>query len=146
MQHKLSLVHSFWFWFFGAIALYTTYDYFKHLAYPDSIFLEHAYQWLAFTIASMLTMCLIMFGIHRFLQKWTYTRHFMFDGIGVAIAMIVHITLTGPLWDRLIWTASDLNFFFRWQPLLILLGAFYGIRTLFYFLIQRKHITEPLSH
>ena len=133
-----ALLGSFWFWFFGFIFLFSTYDYIKHLMYDDSIFLEYAFQWFLFTACSTLTFSGIIYGTYYLINRFLKLNHFAFDGIGVALSIIVHINFTGPLFNQLFWHQGTLNFFFKWTPLFIILGAFYIIRIGFYFLVERR--------
>jgi len=102
---------SFWFCFFGFILLFTIYDYIKHLMYDDSTFRDHALDWFLFSSISILTLSGIIYASYLIIQKLIKPRNFAFDGVGVALAFVVHIKITGPLYNQLFWPHDTLYFF-----------------------------------
>ena len=139
LTSKTSLKHSFWFWFFSALSLYTIYDIIKHLMYPDSIFLQHWVQWTLFSVISLISIMAVITLVHLFLQKWTLSSHWLFGGIPIFVAISVHIQFTGPLWNTLFWPHNQLLFHYNLIPILIVIGMFYAVRIIFN-LISRKFI------
>lgn len=121
-----------WLWFFGLTSVYMIYDYVEHLTRPSSVFIDEPFRWFLFTLFSQLTLIGLSFGVSKILFQ-SKMPELIASTIGVAIAVFTHVTVSGPLWDRLFWFGT---LYFKISPLPIVVGAivYLVFRAIFFFI------------
>ena len=86
---------------------------------PGSEFEAQPGAWGAFSIACMLTLFAVLLGVHLGLRRLVNGRFaFLTAATGLVVAIEVHVLLSGPLWDRLLWPGGALRF--HWTGGLVL--------------------------
>ncbi len=100
---------SHWFWLVLVLTLVSIADYLDHIARPGSVFAADPFAWLAFTAASHTSFLVIAYAFSR-IGLAINMPPLLSDTLGVCVATVAHLTLTGPLWDQLLWPPSELIF------------------------------------
>jgi hypothetical protein len=137
---------SYWFWFYLTITIISVIDFIDHVTRTYSDFRDIWFGWLLFTIASTLTVCLSIYLINTLTIKLFRTETIVLQSISIVAGGFIHIYLSGPILDRLIFGEATLNFFPT--PILFIAGLtiFYIIRLLTYLLTRySKPIGQDVS-
>lgn len=133
---------SYWFWFYSALVVLSGFDYFNHISFTQSKFSQHKLDWFFFTIASTLTICFaVYFFNHLFLKIYKKTN-IVFESIAISLSIIVHVLLSGPIFNKFLFQYTILHFYFNVITLIVALMLFYLIRLIIYF--ARKPVVEDL--
>lgn len=137
------LIKSYWFWFYVIICTISVIDIVDHLTRTESYFLDIKLDWILFTFASTLTVCLSIYVTHTLTKKLFKTDNLIFQSISIVIGGLIHIYISGPIYDRLILEEMILNFLPNPIPFFIGLSLFYMIRFLLY--IVTKKTLKPIG-
>lgn len=121
---------SHWLWFAILLTAVSIADYIDHITRPASEFAERWPQWLAFSGASHLTFLAVAFGSAALLRRVAVPA-VLADCLGVAAAVVVHLTLSGPLWGRVFWPQARLEFAGLMVPVAAAVGLYLAYRGLF---------------
>jgi hypothetical protein len=120
---------SYWFWFYLIITLYTVYDFFDHIFREDGAYFNDQWaQWLLFTICCLGTLCLCIYFFNLLLKKLFKSETLISQSLAIVSAMLVHLYISGRIFDLLIFGHSTLMFNFKLPIFLVLLSLFYFIR------------------
>lgn len=132
----MQILRSHWFWFFAILTVLSGLDYWDHIARPGSRFEADKAAWFGFTAASHVTVCAIAYGIARagagLSQRYSIPQ-IVIDTLGFAVAVAMHLLVTGPLWDKLFWF-DELMFDGVLVPVLVAAAFYLFYRGIFAFL------------
>lgn len=123
---------SYWFWFFVTLAVLGLLDYTDHITRDYSTFRDIYLKWFLFTVCSTGTICLSIYYLNLGLAKNFKTENLITQSVAITLAMLVHMYISGPIFNTLIFGYSFLDFKFNLPVLLIGLCIFYIIRILTY--------------
>jgi hypothetical protein len=128
---------SYWFWLYLTIALYSVHDFFDHILREDGLyFSDHWVQWLEFTISCTAVVCICIYYFNLLLKKVFRKETLVSQSLAIILAMLVHLYVSGRIFDLLIFGHQTLVFRFNLPILLIVLGAFYFIRIVHYLVLK----------
>jgi hypothetical protein len=140
------LIKSYWFWFYTTIGTISIVDYIDHLNRTESYFRDLKFDWLLFTFASTLTVCLSIHLLNTLTKKIFKTDNLILQSISIVFGGLTHIYISGPIYDRLIFGEITLSFFPT--PILFIAGLsiFYFIRLLTHLLTRNfKPVGQDVS-
>ena len=129
---KINL-RSYWFWFYSIIIVLSGIDYLDHISREGSQFAHHKLEWLFFTIASTLTICLATYLFNYLLSKAFKRTNIAFESIAISLSIVLHVLLSGPIFNKLLFQYIGLHFYFNIMTLIVGLTLFYIIRIIIYF-------------
>ena len=139
---------SYWVWFYLTVGIISVVDFADHVTRTDSsYFRDNLLAWFLFTLTCTLTVCLSVYLINNWTKKLFKADNLIFQSIALVLAMLIHIYLSGPIYDRLIFGQVTLNF--QPKPIIFVLGLsiFYIVRLLFHLVIKMsyKHGGQDVS-
>jgi hypothetical protein len=129
---------SYWLWFYLTISLLSLIDYIEHISRPEQSFAQNKLDWFIFTFSSNLTLCLATAIMNFLLIKLFKSKNIIFESLSILFGLIIHICLTGPLYNKLFYPQSTLTFFINIVTLSVGLILFYIIRLTIYFILRLK--------
>lgn len=138
---------SYWFWFYTTIWTISVIDIIDHLTRTISYFRDIKLDWILFTFASTLTVCLSIYVTHTLIKKLFKADNLILQSISIIIGGLIHVYISGPIYDRLIFGEVTLHFSPNPIPFAIGLSLFYIIRFLHYIVTKRtlKQIGQDVS-
>lgn len=125
-------LQSHWLWFFIVLTLYSVYDYIEHISRSGQVFETHPIRWLLFSLFSLVAIILIIYGTHLLTFKLLQRTSLILESFAVAVGVIAHVYITGPLNNFLFWPESKLHFFSSWPIVALLIGVFLAVRLILY--------------
>lgn len=120
--------HFHWFILSVLLVSYSLYDYIEHIS-RDDIFYEQPIRWALFSFASVFTMIMVAFLSSLLMEK--FLPELLASTVGASLAILIHLTVAGPLWDKLFWH-GDLYFVNIMTPVLFGTGLYLLYRAVFY--------------
>ena len=137
---------SYWFWFYVTVTLISVVDFFDHINRTDAGFRDIWFNWLLFTTASTVTVCLTIYFTNTLTKKLFGIENLIFQSISIILGLLVHIYVSGPIFDRLIFGRVTLHFFPTLTIFASGLGIFYFIRLLVHLLTRNfKPVEKDVS-
>jgi hypothetical protein len=130
---KINL-RSYWFWFYSTVIVLSGFDYVDHISFEGSRFARHKLDWLFFTIASTLTICLATYLFNYLLSKTFKRTNIVFESIAISLGLVLQVFVSGPILNKLLFQYTRLCFYFNIITLIVGLTLFYIIRLIIYFL------------
>lgn len=112
------------------VLIYSCYDYFEHILRPNSTFEAHPLPWLYFTTFSVLSAIFIILTTWLFLVNRFNVKGILAELAGIALWIVMHIYLLGPLYNLMFWPYDELYFHFSFTAISIILGAYFAVRLL----------------
>ena len=128
---------SYWVWYYTATLLLSVADYIDHITRADDRFLQIWLSWFAFTFGAVTLVILLTYGINLLLQKPLKKALLIAELLAVFIPYFIHIRLTGPLLDMIIFGGGTLNFFATTSIYILPITIFLIIRALHWLIIIR---------
>jgi len=129
----LKSLKPYWLWFYIIISLLSVKDFFAHLGYSTtSYFQENWYRWLLFTAASMLLIFIFIYFTNLWLGKIFKSENIFTQLVAISLGMFIHINLSGPILDWIIFQKRTLMFHSNHAILLLWLSIFCILRVVFY--------------
>ena len=110
------------------LVIYTGYDIYEHISRGD-IFAEYPLRWAIFSLASVTSILTIAIVSSVLLKK--ATSEIVASTLGITLAVLCHLTLSGPLWDQLFWF-NELHFVSIWKPIQFAVIVYLAYRAIFY--------------
>ena len=110
------------------VVIYSIYDYFEHIGRNDSIFEEHPWHWLLFSISAILSFIFIVLLVKNIIQRILDQKNLVIEVIAIGIWLTLYLSILGPLINKLFWPFTDLNFRFKFGPVFIILIGYFIIR------------------
>lgn len=110
------------------VVIYSIYDYVDHIGRSDSIFEEHPWHWLLFSISAVLSFIFIVLILKNIIQRIFNQKSLVIEVVAIGIWLLLYLTILGPLIDKLFWPFEDLNFGFKFGPVFIILIGYFIIR------------------
>lgn len=120
------------------IIVYSTYDYFEHIGREGSIFEEHPWHWLMFTISAILSFLVVVLLVKKLLERILNQKSLIIEVVAIGIWVTLYLSVLGPLIDHLFWPFDDLIFGFKFGPVFIILIAFFIIRLIINLMVGKK--------
>jgi hypothetical protein len=106
-------------------------DFIDHVTRTESsYFRDNWSKWFLFTFASTITLCTSIYFINIVIKRLIKTENILSQSGAIAVAILIHTYLSGPVYDRLIFGEATLTFFLNPITFVIALGTFYMIRLL----------------
>ena len=140
------LIKSYWFWFYATIGTISVVDYIDHLTRTYSHFRDIWSNWLLFTTACTVTVCLSIYLTNTLTKKLFKTDNLILQSISIVFGGLTHIYISGPIYDRLIFGERTLNFFPTLTVFIVGLSTFYFIRLVTHLLTRNlKPIGQDIS-
>lgn len=133
---------SYWFWFYSTIIVLSGFDYVDHISFEGSKFAQNKLDWLFFTIASTLTICVAAYLCNYSLSRTFKQTNIVFESIAISIGIAVHVLLSGPIFNKLLFPYTRLHFYFNIMTLIVGLTLFYIIRLIIYFVSRPRTKTN----
>jgi len=127
--------YSHWFWFFVLLAIFSAFDYFEHISRTGSLFSKHPSEWLLFSFASSITVGFTLYFGANLLNALKINA-LVADLSAFVLAMVLHLSLTGSLWNKLLWPHSKLIFHLDLQMAGTFLLGYILYRILFIIIIS----------
>ena len=115
------------------LVVYTCYDYYEHVSRSDDIFKDDWLNWALFTIMSTCSVILIVYFSSHLLKK--IIPEIIASSLGIALAVFAHVSLTGPIWDKLFWN-GNLNFSNFLTPTAAITIIYLLYRSFYYLVIR----------
>ena len=97
---------------------YTVFDCLEHILRPQGDFRDHALAWAAFSATAWMVMSGIMLGV-LFLGMRANRRGLPIEITAIAVSMLAHTYLTGPLLIRLLYPYGFFQWYFPWLQILL---------------------------
>ena len=119
---------NYWIWYYIATILLSVADYIDHISRSDDRFLQIWLSWFLFTFGSVSLVLLLTYFINKFLQNPLKKAPLIAELLAVFIPYFVHIRLTGPLLDLLIFGGGSLSFFATTSIYILPISIFLVIR------------------
>lgn len=130
------ILKSYWFWFYVTVAIISTIDFVDHVTRTDSYFSDIWLNWLLFTIASTISLCLTIYFTNILTRNLFKKDNLIFQSISIILGLLTHVYLSGPIFDRLIFGQVTLDFFPTSTIFIAGLGIFYVVRLLTYIMTK----------
>lgn len=129
---------SYWFWFYTTIGAISIVDYIDHLSRTESHFRDIKLDWFIFTLASTLTVCLSIYLLNALTKKIFKTDNLILQSISIIFGLLIHIYISGTIYDRLIFGERTLSFFPTPTVFIVGLSIFYFIRLVTHLLTKKS--------
>jgi hypothetical protein len=143
----IRFLKSYWFWFYVIVTIISVVDFIDHISRTDSHFRDIWFKWLLFTIASTMTVCLTIHFTNTLTKKLFGIDNLIFQSISIIIGLLIHIYLSGPIFDWLIFGRVTLNFFPTLTIFVAGLSIFYFIRLLVHLVTRNfKSVGQDVSN
>ncbi len=125
---------SHWFWFFVFLISYSVYDYFNHISRPGTLFETYPTDWFLFSFVSTLT---VAFSIYFIANGLLVIRvpSIVAEIIAFTLSFLIHLGLTGPIWDYYFWPHEELHFPLDTSAIGVLVAFYVAYRILFAIII-----------
>lgn len=120
------------------LLIYTVYDYMEHIGRKGSIFAEHPWYWLFFSLSAFTSLIIVVWGLKQVLQKLFKQKSLLIEVAAIGIWLALYLTLLGPLFDWTLWPYGDLNFNFKFGPFLLLLAGYFILRMVINLALRQK--------
>lgn len=132
-----ALWRSHWFWFALLMTFVSTADYFDHILRPDAPFGDRPWDWLGFTAASHVSFLLAAYGLALALKRLPVPS-LATDTAAIAVAVVIHLKLTGPFWTAVFWPEGTMHFDAIWLPM--------GIAALTYLIFRAMFVLIRMAY
>jgi hypothetical protein len=99
---RRSLLASHWFWLFALVGVSSLFDYWGDVSSEGTAFAAAPLAWLGYIAASTVTLCALAFALAWLLGRLPIPQ-LAADTASVALAIALHLIVTGPLWSSLLW-------------------------------------------
>lgn len=120
------------------VAVYSVYDYFEHITRPGSVFEEHPFYWLAFTLGVLFSLVLVCYPTKYGLEKLLKRKSLLIELGAVGVWFVSYVTFLGPLVDKLLWPFNELYFSFQSLPFAILMTVYLVARIIINLVMKKK--------
>ncbi len=135
---------SYWVWYYTTTILLSIADYIDHITRADDRFLQIWLSWFAFTFGAVTLVILLTYSLNRLLRRSFKKALLLAELLSVFIPYFIHIRLTGPLLDMIIFGGGTLNFFATTSIYILPIIIFLIIRALHWLTIIRPQ-TKKIS-
>ena len=108
--------------------MYSIYDYLEHVGREGSIFEEHPWYWLSFSLSAVLSFALVVLLVKKAIEQVFHQKSLIIEVGAIGIWLAVYITALGPLIDKVFWPFESLNFKFKFGPFFVVLIGYFIIR------------------
>lgn len=135
---------SYWTWYYLVTILLSIADYIDHITRTDDRFLQIWLSWFAFTFGAVSLVIAFTYLINKLLKKPLKKALLLAELLAVFIPYFIHIRLTGPLLDMLLFGGGSLNFFATTSIYILPVSIFLILRAIHWLTIirpQAKKVT-----
>lgn len=133
---------SYWSLYYITICLISLIDFIEHLSRETSLFRDIWVNWLLFTTISTVTVCLSIFLLNKITEKTAKSEHVLLQSVCILAGGMIHIYITGPIYDLLFLEKRTLIFLFNPTSFIVGLSLFYIIRILYYFISKKLNFQD----
>ena len=137
LNSKSIFRRGFRFWFVLFVISYSIYDYLEHVLRRDSIFQEHPFDWLLFTVSSVSFLLVSVLLLKYLFERLFKTKSILLEAIAIGLWLTLHIKIIGPLMNHIFWPHDKLLFMFSFSAFFKIIGIYFVLRLLIN-LIRRK--------